>query len=115
MLELIEELDSVASKLKKINKELCLQVSTCDKSLNDIKHFIELEELGAIALRKLAQKQKDLLVTRRVAKNKLSELSVLGDVINGKKLFKDKIKAHNSTVAKRTYATRILTLAQALS
>lgn len=73
LLSFQSEIDALVDE----NKDLCEQLSLCDKALLDLEHYIEFSKFSASEGYKISKMMKDILTTRREVKNKLKIINVL--------------------------------------
>ena len=88
-------------------EELKIELSTVDKELSDIYHYIELRNLNAAQGYKIYKMIRDRRIKRRAIKNELAVLSIiLGKKISDTTM--DEIRKNIEGMDNRKYEPRVL-------
>lgn len=105
--EIFDELEEIAIRLQKRRDELQLELSTIDKEVSDINHYIEFNSLNASRGYIMAKMLKDRFERRRNVKYELEALNKvitmqISAVSNGK------ARSVIEKVSNKKYTPRIL-------
>lgn len=105
--KIFEEVEEVAIRLRNRVTELRSELSTIDKEISDINHYIEFNSLNASQGYKMAKMLKDRFVRRRSVKH---ELEVLDKVITMQICTISSGKARNTIekIPDKKYTPRVL-------
>jgi len=103
MRELTEQLLELSKEITEESKGLANNLSTIDREVNDLYHFIEINDLSASAGYKAYKDLQDCLRRRRVAKDDLE----LANILAGTKTLSMQLGQTEALAKVRTYVPRV--------
>lgn len=106
----IKEINDIYNKAEEAHKKLTQELSSNEMEINDILHFIELENFGLFAGYALALKLKKLRLARRKIKDELEPLQILTTMLDSQKLaeIQKRIDTKINMQEDRRYTPRVL-------
>lgn len=114
LLSILNILDDITTKYTSLKNQTKTYISSADKSMSDIYHYIEFNKFDAADGYKLARKLKDVTEQRRKYKNTALIINIIKNMLSIDENDILKLKTQCATLNARRYTERVLDVEQEL-